>query len=235
MANNVRLPIILRGIQKSQVNSTKERLPITAAVLEELCTLLSRGVFSAFKDLMLQCAFKLAYFGFLRCGEFTRRKADSAFTVRLQDIRVDSSQEFYIFNLGSSKCDPFHKGVNIAIYENPIFKPVDTMIKYIKLRLTLGANQISPLFVEDEFDFRPLSRDTFLALLRNLLDRLGYDNCKFSGHSFRIGAATSAAAAGVEDHIIQCLGRWSSDCYIRYIRVNSKVLQGAQNDMCFST
>ena len=235
MANNVRLPIILRGIQKSQVNSTKERLPITAAVLEELCTLLSRGVFSAFKDLMLQCAFKMAYFGFLRCGEFTRCKADSAFTVRLQDIRVDSSQEFYIFNLGSSKCDPFHKGVNIAIYENPIFKPVDTMIKYIKLRLNLGASQISPLFVEDEFDFRPLSRDTFLALLRNLLDRLGYDNCKFSGHSFRIGAATSAAAAGVEDHIIQCLGRWSSDCYIRYIRVNSKVLQGAQNDMCFST
>ena len=71
MANNVRLPIILRGIQKSQDNSTKERLPITGAVLEELCTLLSRGVFSVFKDLMLQCAFMMAYFGFLRCGEFT--------------------------------------------------------------------------------------------------------------------------------------------------------------------
>ena len=141
----------------------------------------------------------------------------------------------------SSKCDPFNKGVNIAIYENSIFKPVDTtikydtMIKYIKLRLNLGASQLSPLFVEDEFDLRPLSRDTFIGLLRNLLGRLGYDNCKFSGHSFRIGAATSAAAAGVEDHIIQCLGRWSSDCYIRYIKVNSKVLQGAQYDTCFST
>ena len=93
------------------------------------------------------------------------------------------------------------------------------MIKYIKLRVNLGASQMSPLFIEDEFDFRPLSRDTFIGLLRNLLDRLEYDNCKFSGHSFRIGAATSAAAAGVEDHIIQCLGRWSSDFYIRYIKV----------------
>lgn len=87
---------------------------------------------------------------------------------------------------------------------------------------------MSPLFIEDEFDFRPLSRDTFIALLRNLVDRLGYDNCKFSEHLFRIGAATYAAASGVEDHSIQCVGRWSSDCYMRYIKVNSKVLQGAQ-------
>ena len=52
---------------------------------------------------------------------------------------------------------------------------------------------MSPLFIEDEFDFRPFSRDAFIGLLRNVLDKLGYDNCKFSGHSFRIGAATYAA------------------------------------------
>ena len=46
------------------------------------------------------------------------------------------------------------------------------MIKYIKLRVNLGASQMSPLFIEDEFDFQPLSRDTFIGLLRNLLDRL---------------------------------------------------------------
>ncbi|CAG2192648.1 unnamed protein product [Mytilus edulis] len=74
-----------------------------------------------------------------------------------------------------------------------------------------GDRPDSHLFVSDEYNNAPLSRDTFISLLRDLLFRLGYNDSKFCGHSFRIGAATSAAAAGVEDHIIQTLGRWSFD------------------------
>ncbi|CAG2213250.1 unnamed protein product [Mytilus edulis] len=95
------------------------------------------------------------------------------------------------------------------------------MNKYLKYRLQLGALANFPLFVESELDSsRPLSRATFINYLRQLLIRLGYKESDFCGHSFRIGAATSAAAAGIEDHIIQTLGRWSSDCYIRYIRTD---------------
>ncbi len=35
----------------------------------------------------------------------------------------------------------------------------------------------------------------------------------YSGHSFRIGAATMAAHAGIEDSIIQVLGRWNSHAF----------------------
>ena len=40
-----------------------------------------------------------------------------------------------------------------------------------------------------------------------------------SSHSFRIGAATTAAAAGYPRWLIQALGRWSSDCFRVYLRV----------------
>ncbi|XP_076112479.1 uncharacterized protein LOC143080500 [Mytilus galloprovincialis] len=234
MANAIRLPVILRGIKKSQNNVVQERLPITSSILNKLCALLSKGIFSPVLDLMFQCAFKMAFFGFLRCGEFTCRSYnDNSCTVLLQDITVDPTKQFFIFRLRSSKRDPFRQGVNITIYENDTFKPVDTMNKYLSIRYNNGALPKSPLFVEDEFQSSPLSRETFISSLRQLLDILGYNTVKFCGHSFRIGAATSAAACGVEDHIIQTLGRWSSDCYIRYIRTDAKVLKRAQHDMCF--
>jgi len=187
------LPIILRGIKKSQCNVTKERLPITSSILKELCILLAKGVFSPFVDIMLQCSFKLAFFGFLRCGEFTCRHLNDEFsTVLIQDITMDSNKQFFIFHLRSSKCDPFRQGINITIYENIVFRPVYTMDRYLKLRFNSGALPQYPLFVEDEYKSLPLKRDTFISLLRQLLDRLGYNMCRFIDINPCLGSVLNA-------------------------------------------
>ena len=53
-----------------------------------------------------------------------------------------------------------------------------------------------------------LTKPTFVAELRKILMALASRTSTMRGHSFRIGAATSAALAGVEDSTIQLLGRW---------------------------
>ena len=45
----------------------------------------------------------------------------------------------------------------------------------------------------------------------------GFNASLFSGHSFRRGAASAAADAGLTEYEIQLLGRWRSDAYKLYI------------------
>ena len=55
-----------------------------------------------------------------------------------------------------------------------------------------------------------------------ILKQIGLDDQKYNTHSFRIGVATSAKAAGVSDSHIKMLGRWQSSAYQLLIYQNSK-------------
>ena len=63
------------------------------------------------------------------------------------------------------------------------------------------------------------------------MERLGYDPGGYSGRSFRAGAATTAAKAGVEDSVIKALGRWESSAYLIYVRLSPSDLRGMARGM----
>jgi len=69
-----------------------------------------------------------------------------------------------------------------------------------------------------------LSRASLTKELRSVLQGCGLPVDHYFTHSFRIGAATNAAAAGVPSWLIKVLSRWSSDCYERYIRTPQETL-----------
>ena len=65
-----------------------------------------------------------------------------------------------------------------------------------------------------------LSKPRLIASLRRVLQEVGVDSSKYSGHSFRIGAATTAAKLGVSNSLIKILGRWRSSAFMCYIRTS---------------
>lgn len=68
-------------------------------------------------------------------------------------------------------------------------------------------------------DKSPVSSHYFNQQLKISLNYLDYDTKLYKGHSFRIGAATSAKSKGISDEQIQLLGRWKSNAYRKYIRI----------------
>ena len=70
----------------------------------------------------------------------------------------------------------------------------------------------------------PLSKSCFVKHVRTALEQAGPPAKDYSGHSFRIGVATTAAVAGLEDSAIQTLGHWESSPFKRYIRLDPSYL-----------
>lgn len=65
-----------------------------------------------------------------------------------------------------------------------------------------------------------MTKAKFIREVRKPLSQLGPPAEQFTGHSFRIGAATTAAPARLEDSVIQALGRWSK-CRLSAIHTNT--------------
>ena len=90
--------------------------------------------------------------------------------------------------------------------------PVKAIVDYAKRR----GSAPGPFFKLE--GGTPLTKNRFVEKVREAMTRAGIDTSRYSGHSFRIGAAMSAAAVSLEDSVIQALGRWSSPAFSRYIR-----------------
>lgn len=222
-----RLEAIYKGIKKSEVKNTRERLPITYDILLDICIHLQKGIFSVYTDILIETACIIAYFGFLRCGEFTVNiEFDTECNLCLEDIRfVDDGA---VLHLKSSKTDPFRQGVDIYLFRNnSALCPVNILHKYLSTRLSKFNKKSSsdPLFLME--DGEALTRTYFISHLKSILQFLGHNSDKYNGHSFRIGAATSVGSK-IEDHLIKVLGRWNSQCYTRYIHMPLSTIKQAQ-------
>ena len=215
-----RLECVLKGLKRQQAcqgTPSKPRLPITPDILRRLKQLWDPKASN--QDVaMLWAACTLGFFGFLRCGEFTclsGQAYDQSCHLSLEDVAIDSPSNPSVMRvrLKQSKTDPFRQGVDIFLGTTKTsLCPVMAMLAYLALR----GRSAGPLFIRSNGS--PLTRSHLVDSVKSALRQCGIDPAKYNGHSFRIGAATTAAACGIPDATIKMLGRWESSAYSLYIK-----------------
>ena len=212
---------VLRGVKKEHAKKAKPtltRLPITSTILLQIRAVWERDA-KDFDKIMLWAACCTCYFGFLRSGEVcvpSAKEYDPSAHLSMNDIAVDSHEKPSVIsvNIKASKSDPYRQGVTIFLgaTDQPLC-PVKALLAYIAVR----GQTAGPLF---QFkDKQPLTREKLVVNLRAALTEAGLNPKDYAGHSFRIGAATTAHIKGVEDSTIMTLGRWKSEAYRRYVRI----------------
>ena len=122
-------------------------------------------------------------------------------------------------HLKRSKCNQLGKGVDIFIGRtNNRLCPVAAILAYMVNRGSMPG----PFFRLE--DGSPLVKSYFITQIREALKTAGLPYDHFAGHSFRIGAATTAASVDIEDSAIRTLGRWNSSAFRCSVRTSRQQL-----------
>ena len=215
-----RLKLVQSGAQRIHAQAgqpARMRMPITPAILRKVQEQWSPQ--AADPDIaMLWAAAVCCFFGFFRAGEITT-PSQAAFNSKRHlswgDVTVDdmSNPRLVRVVLKFSKTDQLGKGVEVFLRKTGCsLCPVAAITAYMASR---GDHP------GQFFQFKNgqgLTKPKFVSHVREAIMKAGLPWDQFAGHSFRIGAATTAARAGVEDSTIKILGRWNSAAFLAYIR-----------------
>ena len=132
----------------------------------------------------------------LRLGELTcKNKFSPDFHMSPADITFLpswNSPDHISVRIKVSKTDPFRIGHSLFIGKTN--QPV-CPVKAMKAYLTTRGTTPGPLF--QFLSGAPLTKDALTSETRNLLSSAGFNPSQYAGHSYRIGAATTAASVGL--------------------------------------
>ena len=166
---------------------------------------------------------------FLQVGEFTVNCVFNPVThMTVGDLQADSLVNSSCFKvlIKCSKVEPFCLGCDVYLKWGKAWAlcPIKASGSY----LSVHGSAPGPLFMfSDGF---PLKWQQFSSSVQSIWNRAGYSG-SYSGHSFHIGAATTATVQGVLDHLVKTLGRWSSNLYQIYIRTSLSSIVGVSHQL----
>lgn len=206
---------ILYGAHKAS-KSPDYRLPITTSILGKLLRALEFTVPNYFNRTLLQCIFSVAFHGFFRLGELIAKSpAQTPYIIQKQDVIFTADSNVQI-TLRHSKTMQIPHPIIIHLSQAPIEV---CPVKFLQTYFSTHNHTEGPMFQNHAGS--QVSYHFVTQNLQKAVSFIGLNPQFYKGHSFRIGAATEAAKRGLSQIEIQKLGRWKSDAFQKYIRINS--------------
>ena len=215
-AKNFIIAKLLTGAQNLGTVSDV-RLPVTMPILVQLISALPHVVTLHYICVMLRAMMVLAFRAYLRVGEMVPRSSRlGQGCLHFRDVALNGDLITISFRhfKHSGKQGPQSLHVDGQCVLGTSIHPAKFLREFLHVRSTI----MGPLFAYA--DGSPMLRREFDRLLKRLLEFCGLSTTVFKGHSFRIGAATSAALRGESDAQIRAASRWASDAFRKYIRIS---------------
>jgi len=191
-------------------SSTSRKRPLTRSELADVSHQYSSSLL--FDNSLFLILLLTGFHGLLRLGELTwpdkGNLQDYRKVVMRNSVCVDPKS--FQFTLPGHKADRFFEGSLVLTQSTDLADdPFVPFVKYLSLRDCRFPFR-AELWLKG--DGTVPTRAWFLRLLqKHFQDNVG-------GHSLRAGGATALAEAGIPVHMIQAIGRWSSDAFQIYIR-----------------
>ena len=206
----------LIGCRKMLPSTTTRKRPISRTELTNVAQLYTTS--TSLDDTLFLAILLTGFHGLLRLGELTwpdnSNLRDYRKVIMRSTVRVHPKS--FEFTLPGHKADRLFEGNRVLIQSTELGDDaLRPFTKFLAMR-----DHLFPLRPElwlTESGTIP-TRTWFLKKFhRHFTGNVG-------GHSLRAGGATALAEAGIPPHMIQAIGRWSSEAFQIYIRQHPIVL-----------
>ncbi|XP_075063935.1 uncharacterized protein LOC142151813 [Mixophyes fleayi] len=205
----------LKRWARARPSQADARLPITDIILDQLIGTLGGIAVDEYEKTLFSAAFSMAFFGAFRVSELVAKSRGHQES-GLQAEHVSLGGGIVSCKIIRSKTDQSGRGAWVQLNRQPNSNicPVNLVSRFMNVRPQ------ARLFL-CHHNGMPMTKYQFSAIMKKSLRSLDLDSSMYGTHSFRIGAATSAALAGSSTETIKALGRWKSTAYKSYVRIDN--------------
>ena len=213
-SKDYRIRKMLEGWTRKRGKVQDSRSPISPVLLQQLSEQWVSLCRSEYERALFRVASLLAFFGALRVSELVAagKEDKSRVALQLRDVFLgEDSLEVFIRR---SKTDQVGKGRRLVLRRCS----VENLCPVRAAKVYMEQRGLEEGYFLMHADTSPLTKYQFWRMTDLALQKVGVQGLRFGTHSFRIGAASTAAALGYSPEEIKRLGRWSSNSYRNYVR-----------------